>query len=806
MKHWWAGFRETRRLSRLFAFVTQASEDAKNLLNLFKDLPRRDIPGQADIQSHVWAERCSNFNLLSSYCLIAAQGEMLRRGHPQTHPICRLLLRLPWAGRWVRDLQLTLRRRNVRLPRDLLSLILGGRHLAMGKVAASEVPAKQYNFGPDRVGDFPIRLMQDVRKAGANLSADQLSQLARGVLATLAQSFWFFGTSGGSLNVVGVPKLGDVPDHRRIFLEEFKPPELSGIDEDFDSFLRDRVEMFRKPDSPIPLVESSLETQDAPVVDRTVAGLLHVLETAATEFSRRPPASADTQVFIDGQARLWVAYGRWYGAVRKFLKQLGEPRADDFALETGWFLQTCFAVCGRREARGARWAHRREFDRWKIAEDPLRRRRARELSNMLRAHKDDAGPPVRDQGLFKTCVEPCIAADCSGNWDVTLLLRGPSLAPVCRFVALACLHADPVSFDRVVGVARSGLSCASMISFITNKPMSLVFVDNVLDLVPQPAGFERWLLVDDAYQTGYTYQLIRSQVFAFQAAPVPKRMFVALKATDRYDKDERANVRSFELSKELEDARKRVGYAAEYRYEAGNRYPILVEDRTVTVSDTIVQWLQDVLTERLQKSRELGMEKLQQSVIERIDQQDGFLEVGLLFDFPDLVLAVGYEIHKGMKERPEPAIAYLCGSAKVIPFVAAACLHAILDGETAPLVLRWDGQRLRYEEVLVEEAAKKEAYRIMFVDTSTRTGQTYEGVKHAIDDLNRRQRRQQSTRRFCLDPGLVCVKGWPTRRQPIEQKVLFECPSQPTIGGTHRDNRCVTASPQPSHKPTEPAL
>jgi len=74
---------------------------------------------------------------------------------------------------------------------------------------------------------------------------------------------------------------------------------------------------------------------------------------------------------------------------------------------------------------------------------------------------------------------------------------------------------------------------------------------------------ERILLIDDAYQTGYSYQLLRSQLIGVNPAPPAKNMFVLFKAKSRSDV---IDVKSFGLTTIMERSRNEVGCALEYEY------------------------------------------------------------------------------------------------------------------------------------------------------------------------------------------------------------------------------------------------
>jgi adenine/guanine phosphoribosyltransferase-like PRPP-binding protein len=167
-----------------------------------------------------------------------------------------------------------------------------------------------------------------------------------------------------------------------------------------------------------------------------------------------------------------------------------------------------------------------------------------------------------------------------------------------------------------------------------------------------------------------------------------------------------------------------------------------------------------MLKQRLLDARERAADRLDPM---NIMSQDGFREVGLLFDYPDLVMAVGYKLYQRSMEGGSPA-AYVCGSAKIIPFAAAACLHAIVDDRPAPMLVRCDGEHLRYEELLVPriKRAADNGRRVVFLDTSVRTGATYRHARSAVEAMNARLK-SEGQEPVLFDSGYVLVSGWPTR-------------------------------------------
>jgi hypothetical protein len=706
-------------------------------------------------------------NLLSAHTLIAAQSDVLRRARPLTMLARRLLVTVPWIGYLFRDLHTTLRRLGVRSPRDTLALVLVGRQLGEGKNPASEAPAQTYNFSRKRIDpEVSVQLAQLMRTSGTTLTQEELGKIAELIFASFAHLTWFRSEGPNGVQAVGVPRLGDVPEHRAVFLKELAPPPLSEAGS-FDGFLRAAIDGFTGNRDLLGLARSAVEENGEVVVDRKVVAILGMVAVAATEFGRRA-AAADRAGFVAGQARLWAAYDWWYAAMERFMHRGSD--AEEFYLESGRFLRICFGVCGRREVRDLHWAQRRERDRWKITRDPGRRAQEKRLTDVIRSSglQAPAAQPNGEQGLFNVCVKRCAEVHCTGNWDIGLLLGTGDLKAVCRFIAVVCRHSEPSSYERVVGIARSGLTCASVVSFGTGKPLSLLYADNVLDLVPQPALFERWLLIDDAYQTGYTYQLVRSQVFGLQAEPAPTRVFVALKAKGRVDSQVTT---SFNLTARMEEARQKVGYAVQYECLPRERYPHLSEgeDRTLKVPDQMVSGLERILTTRLLDSRQKTSDDSRRWARENISQY-GFLEVGLLFDSPDMVLSLGYELYRRTYSQSTGPVAFLCGSAKTLPFVAAACLHASVDGKRAPLILRCEGARMRYPELLIAQADELQSHRIVFVDESAREGLTYRAARIAVQELNRQPGR---ARPFVLDPGFVFTEGWPARRGPVEHEVLL---------------------------------
>lgn len=773
ISRWLMALWETMWLTSRVPSPKQLTEDLRVLLDTTELQARSEADPNDHLARHELAERASTWNLLNAHAVIAAQANVLRGARPDTGHFRRILVRIPGLGRLGRDLQLTMRRTGLRPPREAFSLVLVGRQFGMGKVPASEVPAQRYTFGADRVHlSWPAELIAASIKGPPRFTVERLDRVARLTLATFAQSLWIAATGRDGHREVGMLRLAELEEEveqRECLLSFLKPPKASEIVSDFDSFLRPRADALTGVHDPLDLVASAVETDRSTgcgVISPFDVSAIGIVVAAATEFSRRP-ATSDPERFLDSQAQLWVAYYRWYAALKSFLQ--GEANAETFSVESGRFLRICFRACGRRETRDLHWAQRRERDRWRIAKDPSRRQQARALADATRGlhTRPAAGDLPSEQGLFSICVDRCVQTGCRANWDIGLLLSRSDLGPVCRFAALACAHTNPTSFERVVGIARSGLTCASVLSFATGKPMSLAFIDNVLDLVPQPAVSERWLLVDDAYQTGYTFELLRSQVFGLQASPSPTRLFVALKAKNRNCS---VHTESFRLSERMDKARRSVGYAALYEYAGDSRFPILIEDKTLGVPEDVVTRLQGLLLQSLQNAREYDWETLRKSASASVTQY-GFREVGLLFDSPQMVLSLGHEIYQRSVAKTGDVVGYVCGSGKAIPFVAAACLHATAYGRPAPLVLRCVGDRFRYDEILMDEANRRHASRLVYVDTSTRTGGAYAAVQRAVRVLNSRR---GALRRFELDPGYVCVTGWPTRRRDIPHCVLLD--------------------------------
>jgi len=173
------------------------------------------------------------------------------------------------------------------------------------------------------------------------------------------------------------------------------------------------------------------------------------------------------------------------------------------------------------------------------------------------------------------------------------------------------------------------------------------------------------------------------------------------------------------------------------------------------------------------------------NIVKPIIARRRFIKTELLFDYPDLVLQVGWMIYRKIKE--EPILAYVAGSVKIIPFLTAATLHAVYDGaDTIPLIVTPNKGELPYHEMLDRIAHQTGKTKLAYADVSYRTGQTLQETEHMVDRVNKKRainnRVPFSWGNDCRP--IVLVDQWPARAtrnnkvsfagQHVELDVLFD--------------------------------
>ena len=636
----------------------------------------------------------------------------------------------------VTDIRNAFQRLSHRTSRELANIAMVGRSAGAGKLAAAEVPFPEYIVPEAYKGsENPLlQLWSQASHPQNNIPTQMLDRVATLSWLALGQTIWFQGErvvakDGKSVKtgLLGFPRLCDDINQKEDFINHFRlPRELPN----FDKFIRERVKEFKKNwgrDTNISEKDflGRIAAQEE-CVDRYVIGVFEALELVATELSRRPTVTS-SKTFNLFDVYLWRKYSNFLGAVDCLFKNGDAASANKVTEEYGSFLKVVMIASGRREVQGVKWIMEREFSRWKLIIEKRTNEISTEIGDILKQY------PVTETAsslslentsdLYKVCMEPCREKKCHANWDASLLMTGKSneaFDRICRVILLACNHIKGADkFDRVAGMAAGGVNTAAVIALSLRKPLSILVLDNLLNMVPQAAIAERLLLVDDAYQTGYSYQLLRSQLIGLKPVPPAKNLFVLFKAKSRCDN---IDVESFRLTTAMNYSREVVGCALEYEYacNAGNRkdvgqfsyYPIPIKDHTVGVADGAASKVAEILKERLASAKLRASENLNMetfgSKIRPIISRSEFIKTELLFDYPDLVLEIGWMIYQRMKD--EPILAYIAGSVKMIPYLTAATLYAAFEGNKhIPVIITPNKGELPYHEMLdklAEETAK----------------------------------------------------------------------------------------------------
>ena len=409
------------------------------------------------------------------------------------------------------------------------------------------------------------------------------------------------------------------------------------------------------------------------------------------------------------------------------------------------------------------WFVNREVVRWGFRTDRERRKVGARLQRAL-ASKDldyeDLAPTLESE-----CVTPCINGDCRAYWDANLIFKGNNLRLLANVLACTFLHRHPSKFDRVVGIARSGLGFASLVSLATNKSMSILLPDNILNLNPQPAMSERWLLIDDAYQSGYCLEAMWSQMTGLQCPPRPEDVFVLFKSRG----EDGEEIKSFDLTNRMRAARAKVGTILQYDYDQQTGRPLFESHGRQKVGVSVTNGILDVLRDRIDAATTAPFDI---DRARRLIVQDGFSKVALLLDYPDIVLAIGNQIRL-KSSIGGPPLAFLIGSAKAIPFVVAACLCIMQRGESAPLmVLMEENGALAYDEMLLQAVRENKGNRrVVFVDTVRKGGRTFLAAKRGIDKFNRTYVQFQVD----FEPGVIIsnVADWKVGSDPIASQTIL---------------------------------
>lgn len=671
-------------------------------------------------------------------------------------------------GTSITDVAKFSRRLVYRRRREFCDMAIIGRILGMGRIPAAEVPAFEYCM-PRRTDAFEalyeawdllsfprMSLQPDIIHKSSLTAWIMLGQMTwkrevvRGSYAAL------FGRYAG--HIVALPTLTCDKHSRSAFIRHFTParPTEEGYCT-FEAFLMSKLDEYRE----ILRFTTSYESNRNPVscelhtTDGLCLAVFAGLEIAATELRRRP--SVISEVLLTKFDRdLWSSYEDFFEQASAFLSGNG-ALADTLSLKYGTFLKCIFSASGRREVQGIRWAiFRRELPRWRIMLAPSSHYIARDMDRLILRRIHENQPThlePRSSKLFDACVVPCATARCKANWDIALLFRSSNVAAldlIVRIIILACKHIKGASqFDRVVGVALGGVIPAAALALVLRKTLSIVYSDNVINIVPQAALAERWLLVDDVYQTGYSYQLIRSQMLGLKRMPSPNESFVLFKARKQFETQE---VGSFGVGDVMEDVQSRIGCAVTYEYgtspemptsserAVSSRYPVLVEDRTGDLDPDSVAGVTRIIRQRIaavsSRVRAQGSEAILRGASRIVARRD-FLKIEMLFDHPDEVLAIGVILHNKLKGTEN--VAYVAGSPKAIPFLVAANLAAMGDAETVelPIIVSAFGGELRYGETLLYTAKARKNTKLFYFDVSFRSGATLRSAEAQIDELSK---------------------------------------------------------------------
>ncbi len=300
-------------------------------------------------------------------------------------------------------------------------------------------------------------------------------------------------------------------------------------------------------------------------------------------------------------------------------------------------------------------------------------------------------------------------------WDMARVLEPTAEAAVVLESVIVWLldSVDHTSYDRVVGIARSGIIPAALISLIIRKPLTITELDATFDQQPLPSSFESLLLVDDCVQSGYSLSLaammlgrtwlrvrgVRGLTMAMhdgvpgqggQSLPgvtAPRRLFENLVACARY----------------------------RYDYVDGKIRPQITRDQSAEVSDEARANLRSLLTNQISSIPLLDTGQVK-TELRQLCESEGFLKLDLLFDYPITLLKIGKYLASKLEAD---AIDVVVGaSPNTIPIITAIALSQRFGGGSGRAVRVLFAPRNR--EIIGLDAVQA-GQRVALLDLSVRT-------------------------------------------------------------------------------------
>jgi hypothetical protein len=435
------------------------------------------------------------------------------------------------------------------------------------------------------------------------------------------------------------------------------------------------------------------------------------------------PVYESGSVFRHQNQALAASYAVFYSGVSKASLN-NNPAWNVIVSSCGAFLKDVYKAVGRIEMMPLRIKLRRHFFRDYDECATI------EYDQMLHCLYSSKPLPVESQANQSPLSVCFFERDGRLIWDMSRIIDGPNVHLLSRTVAWAMATLPPTQFDRVVGIARSGLVFASIFALALRKPISIIDLDTSFNIDPAPSILERLLVIDDCTQSGYSL-LFTNLMLRRKRIPAENIRFASVAKYDPRNSSHPDVVLPYIDGSD--DWLKAIPNALSYSYGEVNGPTVLprIDYDTTScipewmIADTSVRIRQVVSSARRLQRSELS------SRIGQLCTSGGFIKGNLLYDHPKTVLDIARHFFDIILEHNIDMI--VAASAAATPVVAGMSLIAMYELSARDLtILIFPRDRtsiLKLEEMPVERLSSA---RCAVIDVSFRSGRRYAYVESVL--------------------------------------------------------------------------
>lgn len=453
------------------------------------------------------------------------------------------------------------------------------------------------------------------------------------------------------------------------------------------------------------------------------------------ESTRQIPVYSSGRRLDRADRKLRLKYLLLWKKLQKELSQEAQVKSwYATSLHVGRFMKYAYKTTGRVECMSVRERARREFFRTyegcATFEDDSQWE-SRIPSGVLSEKVSG------DHRFYDVCFRRP-KEDTAPIWDLCKALPSCDKMLLAKVISVVIDTQQPSSFDRVIGMDRSGVVFSTLICLVLRKPMSILQMKTSFNLSPFPSSLEKILLVDDSIQSGYS-MLKASLIMKIKSLDNAPRKFSFCKYAGRTREiDDFDTVIPYVFNSDA--WRKEIPAIISYRYKKADVGPLLPllslnRDKTDWVPENLAEQVAERIEADLQDVTILDKDKLAQK-IRRICLSDYFVKSDLVFDNPLLLLEISkYFYEHFIKENKQNIDVLVSCSTLGLPIVAGIVLFSIFDSPRKKLtVLSFSGKRRILGMGGLGDPLDRKKLRIAMIDLAAKSLVTANETVDRLDE------------------------------------------------------------------------